>query len=181
MTKEQDRIDLEIAAVRYLGARINKMHPTPDPQTMLFLYRRGYLQRLGGGHDRVTDDGEDYYNSAITRPEIRAHVQLWKNEVATGMDEEGDKTTIQNPAVPAAEKPQLVIPDILRHFRESTKAKMQVAQELGISIDALLNFASEGRLRVCNRGESHLGLFDRDNRQSTGWAYNCRRCRKGGE
>lgn len=137
-------------------------------------YRTEYWGATDAGREWLAELGE--HNAPITTGE-----SAFREEVLTGMDLSGDRSTIEWAALPIAANDHHTVsisePTVIvrRQWSEAAKA-------LGLSTHELEEYILEGRVRLCpgfdgsTRQAEHLGVFTPNG--NSRWYEICNECRK---
>jgi len=112
----------------------------------------------------------------------------WKDEALTGVREKTsqasghvvseqskiDRAVLSTSTMDADEG---IRPDkVLAEIQNLERCRSSVCRQLGIDSDEYRSLLKEGRLRICQNGHPHIGVFDRNGPNR--WKSICRRCRK---
>ena len=142
---------------------------------------------LHKGEYFVTDVGRQYYMECVAKPLSGEASKLirFRDEVLTGIIERfsnksGYKVTepskIVNAVLPRNKRPGYSGKTNIRIGRTINKeARHKIMRDLALSEERYEEYMAEGRIRICNKGTRHIGIFDK---RGAGWQSHCRECRK---
>lgn len=160
-------------------AHVANFHEARVDTAVCLLERNGYISISGGRYD-PTQDGREYYQSALRRATIGTSLTAWKDEVLTGMDRLGERTSIDTAALPGPVVMQANYdtPErIMGAYEVELRAKKKVCRALGIDLEEYARREKDGSLHLCRGFDKipHIGIFGR---RGKGWQHLCKACRK---
>lgn len=142
-----------------------------------WLIGRRYLLQAGEEY-RGTVEGCEAYSEAVRSNAFAVNIGAWKDEALTGMTASGQRSSLDNAALPSPGRPpQGNHDDAFFRALEHSRWVDRLAEEHNVDAATVRQWADEGLLKQCNQC-GKVRRHHRDKGRNTGFKHACVECEK---
>lgn len=160
-------------------------------KAMKWLLNNGLAYKDRGSYAR-TEQGVEYYEETMRKPDIQINLQTWKNEVLTGVKQhdcedkhpDWQRSEIDNGVLPHLGNSNIGYKqnsEEIMLLKEQAKIReREAAQMCGVNLKEFRRLLRQKRIALCKGydGKQHVGIFHRSGKRLQNFCIECRKKRR---